>query len=161
MCNEIWKDIEGYEGKYQISNLGRIKKINKTSLNEEHYLKPYVNQRGYCTVKLFKTVRKEERIHRLVAQAFISNPENKTEVNHIDGNKQNNTTANLEWTTPEENVRHAFKTGLNRGRKPALTDKQKCEIKLLYKPYDKQCNITALSKKFGVSRNVIIRALNK
>lgn len=161
MVNEIWKDIEGYEGKYQISNLGRIKKINKNSLNEEHYVKPYINQRGYCTVKLFKTERKEERIHRLVAQAFIPNPENKAEVNHIDGNKQNNTITNLEWNTHEENVVHAFKTGLNRGRKPALSDEQKREVKHLYKPFDKEFNITALSKKFGVSRNVIIRTLNE
>lgn len=110
--SEIWKDIKGYEGLYQVSNLGRIKSFSK---RKELIRKPTKNKKrnGYLEISLFKN-NKEKRfkVHRLVAEAFIPNPENKEEVNHIDGNKSNNNKNNLEWVTDKENKEHAWKNGL-------------------------------------------------
>ncbi len=105
---EIWKDIEGYEGLYQISNLGNVK-----SLKNNIILKPSKNSKGYLQVFLWKNGSgKLLRIHRLVAKAFIPNFDDKPQVNHIDGNKQNNRVNNLEWVTNSENQKHAFKIKL-------------------------------------------------
>lgn len=105
---ETWKDIEGYEEKYQISDIGRIKnKINN------RFLKPRVGTYGYYKVNLYKNKKvKTIEIHRLVAESFIENSESKNEVNHIDGNKLNNNITNLEWVTHKENIGHAWKTKL-------------------------------------------------
>jgi hypothetical protein len=113
---EIWKDIKGYEGIYQISSFGRVKSLNRIDEagynRKEKLLTPATNGRDkYLYVGLsFNKVRKTLKIHRLVAQAFIPNLENKPEVNHIDSNKQNNNFVNLEWTTSRENVTHLNKT---------------------------------------------------
>ena len=117
---EIWRDIVGYEGLYQVSNLGRVRSL-------EHY----VSTKGgaarkspskilsncfdgkYLHVILHKNGRNKVcLIHRLVATAFIPKPENKQQVNHIDGNKLNNFISNLEWCNGSENLKHAYKTGL-------------------------------------------------
>ena len=104
---EVWKDVKNYEGLYQISNLGNVKRISSGKR-----LKPY-NRKGYIRVALSKDdTTKHIDIHRLVAQAFIPNPENKPEVNHIDGDKSNNEVSNLEWCTRKENMNHAKNTGL-------------------------------------------------
>ena len=99
---EIWKDIVGYEGVYQVSNFGRVKRV-KT----DRILKEFKNTDGYLLVHLYKNkVSSNQRIHRLVAQAFIPNTENKPQVNHIDENKTNNVVSNLEWVTSKENINH-------------------------------------------------------
>ena len=106
--DEIWKDIEGYEGYYQVSNKGRIKGIRLVyQYTEERILKPFSNQkgRGYLKVKLIKNgTGKYAYVHRLVAQAFIDNPNHYTEVNHKDENPKNNTVENLEWCTRSYNM---------------------------------------------------------
>lgn len=111
---EIFKDIKGYEGQYQISNFGRVKSLERYDrLNrfiKEKFLVPRKHNNGYLRVCLSHSV--DKYIHRLVAEAFIPNPENKLEVNHIDGNKLNNNISNLEWCTRSENNKHAFKIGL-------------------------------------------------
>ena len=111
MIEEIWKDIEGYEGLYQVSSEGRIKSLSRLTSNgrkiAEKILKPSNNGWGYLQVILCKDGKHiNHRIHRLVAQAFIPNPENKPEVNHIDENKENNNVDNLEWVTSKENSNH-------------------------------------------------------
>lgn len=119
--NEIYKDIEGYEGLYQVSNLGRIKSLSRFQSTTERILKPVINSRGYSVVTLSKNnIHKIFSISRLVAGLFIANPENKPEVNHISGIKSDNSISNLEWCNSSENQFHAFKTGLQKPTKPWL-----------------------------------------
>lgn len=117
MCNpEIWKDIKGYEGLYEISNFGRVKSHVKIG-SPTHYKTPILSTPGYYVVSLSKDGKTTNSvgIHRLVAEAFVKNSdETKIEVNHKDGNKLNNYYENLEWVTRKENNEHAIKSGLRR-----------------------------------------------
>lgn len=118
---ELWKNIEGYEQTYQVSSLGRIKSLSRkingtfggTYNTKERILKPPVYSYGYSVVKLYKSGKAlRVGVHVLVARAFISNPENHPIVNHLDGDKQNNSASNLEWTTQQGNHTHAAEHGL-------------------------------------------------
>ena len=101
---EIWKDIEGYEGLYQISNYGKIKSFHK---NKILILNNSIDRYGYYFIRLSKNGEsKRFAVHRLVCFAFIPNKENKPYVNHKDGNPKNNNVNNLEWCTPSENMFH-------------------------------------------------------
>ena len=107
---EIWKDIKGYEGFYQISNLGRVKSLKKWSVNDrafvsnESLLTPWNNGNDYLVVSLsYNNKRKNHYIHRLVAEHFIDNPYEYSQVNHKDYNKRNNNVNNLEWCTAKYN----------------------------------------------------------
>lgn len=97
---EIWADIEGYDGKYQVSSWGRVR-------GARGIMKPYENHKGYLKIGLIKDgVREKHRVNRLVAKAFIPNLRNYPEVNHKDGNKKNNSVTNLEWVTGKQNREH-------------------------------------------------------
>lgn len=118
---EIWKDIEGYEGYYQCSNLGRIKSLKRNYIagnggvrkKPELILKGTPNNYGYHTLDLSREGnRNSTTIHRLIAMTFIANPSNLTEVNHKNCNKLDNRSENLEWTTKLDNNRHAQDNGL-------------------------------------------------
>jgi len=110
--HEEWRDIIGYEGKYQISNLGNVKSFIK---RKPIILKPSIHFK-YKVVHLFieSKNRKAFSLHGLTATAFIPNPDNKPEVNHIDGIKTHNWVWNLEWATRAENTQHAIDTGLQK-----------------------------------------------
>ncbi len=118
MNKEIWKDVIGYEGLYQVSNLGRVKSLigwnGKKYINRERILKlslknePYNYHRYKVSLKKNK-LKKDFSIHRLVAIAFIPNPLNKPQINHKDGNHLNNHVENLEWCTAHENIIHSYK----------------------------------------------------
>jgi hypothetical protein len=116
---EIWKDITGYEGLYQVSNLGRIKSLKRIAERKNSrcikvggiILKPSRSNIGYLFVVPRKNgVPHTLYIHKLVANAFIPNPESKPQVNHINGVKTDNKVDNLEWCTQSENIKHSFKT---------------------------------------------------
>ena len=122
---EVWKDIEGYEGLYQVSNLGRVRSTtrkqlanirnNKYITKKGQVLTPMISNAGYGRVTLFKErKRKMYSVHRLVAMAFIDNPDNLPEVNHKDGNKRNNEIHNLEWCSKSANAKHAYDNKLTK-----------------------------------------------
>lgn len=106
------KPIEGYDGKYFVSDDGTVFSIKRQG-NCGKILSQHENSNGYLRVPLTnKNVHKQELVHRLVATAFIPNPDNLPQVNHKDGNKKNNNASNLEWCTKSENMAHASKNGL-------------------------------------------------
>lgn len=112
---EVWADVKGYEGIYQVSTLGNVKRVgsfrgvNKAYLNG-YYLTPVDNGKGYFRIKLtLNNKSKRIMLHRIIAEAFILNPKNKKVVNHLDGNKKNNSLSNLEWCSQRENCLHYWR----------------------------------------------------
>ena len=104
---ESWKDIEGYEGLYQVSNKGRVKSLNYHNTKKEKILKTFIVGNGYLQVNLYKNKTiKSFYVHRLVAKAYLPNQQNLSCVNHIDENKQNNSVENLEWCTHKYNTNY-------------------------------------------------------
>lgn len=121
-ADEIWKPIKGYEGLYEISNLGRVKSLDrivncglknqKTRIIKGKILKAHPDKEGYLIVSLTKNQKEmTKRIHKLVAEAFL------TVVNHIDGNRKNNNIDNLEFCTQQHNIKEAFRLGLAKNKK--------------------------------------------
>lgn len=143
--DEIWKQIKGYEGRYEISNMGRVKSLSRLKvirkarfITKEKLLRYPIINYPHVTLSNSLGVRKTELIHRLIAIAFIPNPDEKPEVNHIDGNPKNFSISNLEWVTKSENGKHAFKIGNKVAKKGEdneqciLTDKEVTEIRQKY-----------------------------
>jgi hypothetical protein len=122
---ENWKDIKGFEGAYQVSDLGNIRSLDrfikysngKIVFAAGRAIKPYVCNTYLC-VKLHRNEKMTfAQIHQEVAKAFIPNPDNKPQVNHEDGNKKNNAVSNLSWMTQPENIAHASRMGLLKRKK--------------------------------------------
>lgn len=141
--NEIWKDVSGYEGVYQISNRGRLRRMFKKG---ERLLSGKKDKDGYIEVILSKKQNKKFfRLHRLVADAFIENPENKPAVNHKDKNVQNNDVTNLEWVTHSENIVHSFLTGRNVYKKPVTQYSKDGKV------VNRWCSISEAAEFLGIS----------
>lgn len=171
---EVWKDISGYEGVYKISNTGLVKSLGwlrirsrgRVSKRDDILLKQTVTHRGYRRVELnLKGQAQKFVVHRLVAIAFIPNPRNKPEVNHIDGDKENNSLSNLEWCTSEENKSHAFVNDLSHqvsGEKHVcakLTKEQVIEIRSKFSKGEYK-NQTNVAKIYNVNRSTIWSVVN-
>ena len=120
----MFKNIKGYEGLYQVSDKGQVLSLEKKRghrIYPRKILTIITDETGYSKVSLFKNGKtKRCLIHRLVAQAFLKNNNNYPQVNHKDGNKANNTIENLEYCTASENMKHAVKMGLNKGRNKVI-----------------------------------------
>jgi hypothetical protein len=166
---EIWKDIENFEGYYQISNYGNIRSVErvvKHPVSKNNKIKSkqksvFRKKNSYIQVNLYKNSKVTGIVlHRLVAKAFIPNPENKPQVNHKNGNKLDNKVENLEWVTSKENIHHSIKTGLRKKRTGtyySLTSKQLEEIHDLFgKIQQKQ-----IALKYNVSEATISKIKNK
>lgn len=135
---EVWLPIQGYEGIYEVSNLGRVKRVkhfvfhknNTKHLLPEKMLKPTKrNYNTYYSVGLWmNNIDKRFTVHRLMAIHFIPNPENKPHINHIDGNKDNNSLSNLEWVTRSENLKHAMSLGVMRNQFKAGYESKLCKL---------------------------------
>ena len=145
---EIWKDIVGYEGLYQVSNLGRVKSLNYKCTKSEKILKTHPQRWGYLLVKLsYKDKAKDFQVHRLVASAFLDNPNNLPQVNHKDKNPSNNKVDNLEWCTPEYNTDYSCAKPILQFTKDGKLVRKWNKIKLVEKELGLgHTNITACCK---------------
>lgn len=164
---EIWKPIKGFEDSYEVSNLGNVRSIDRYCIQKNNksdkynhiykgkILKQYKNNAGYMQVQLsYKYKSIPRRVHRLVAETFIDNPNDYVCVNHIDGNKINNNVNNLEWCTYSHNNSEARRLGLNKGYK-GMTYKKRCELAIEYIEKHKQINMFADLRKEGTHQYTI------
>lgn len=165
--SEIWKPVVGYEGKYEVSNLGRVRSIDRINVFEARgkknhrfltgkILTPQFDGRGhYLHVQLSNGEKSRiELVHRLVAKAFIENPYNFPEVNHKDENKTNNMANNLEWCDHKYNNNYGSKVYASRGENNGAAKLNAEIIRAIrneFIPHDKEHGITGLAKKYGIS----------
>jgi len=162
---EIWKEIENFKA-YEVSNLGNVRSIERLvnhpsggkAIRRSVMLKKLPDKDGYLKVNLKVNKKTNTRtVHRLVASAFIPNPKNKPQVNHIDGVKNNNIVENLEWNTLSENRTHAYNTGLQNGKaregiKNNFHKLKENEVKIILESKSKQLE---LARKFNVTQSCI------
>jgi hypothetical protein len=158
---EVWKDVKDFEGLYQVSNLGNVKRLKSKRVLSERLIGRSLDRYGYVKRTLSKDGKNYYFTeHRLVGVTFIDNTENKSTINHINGVKTDNKVENLEWNTNLENKQHAISTGLTdlKGIKHPrckLTEEQVFEIRKIGFSQTRM----SLSKKYGVSRNSILRII--
>ena len=162
---ERWKEIQGYEGLYEVSDKGRVKSLerivkysnsDKTHTVKAKILKSCKKENKYLIVGLNKDgVRRNKYVHRLVAQAFILNPENKPTVNHIDCNPLNNNVENLEWATYKEQEEHKYSINRN-----VLTHRRIVVVNYLDGSTSEHPSITQCAKDLGIHRDTVYNILN-
>lgn len=154
--DEEWLPVVDYEGLYKVSNFGRVKRLSSSTSCKEKILQPQIQRDGYLRVDLSKKGQKKRfPIHRLVAIAFIPNPEKKEQVNHENGDKLDNSLENLNWMTRKENISHAYKTGLvKKNNNPVIATHLETGEKRQFKSQ------TEASRELGIYMKIISNALN-
>ena len=162
---EIWKDIAGFEGRYQVSNKGNVKSLYFLGHNAEKLMKLSNHHSGYLIVQLGKHPAKTYLVHQLVARAFIPLVNGKKFVNHIDGNKHNNCVDNLEWVSHEENIKRSYERGNHVGRatgvkntRAKLDESLVTEMRIEYWYYSTP--IMTISKKYNVPWSTVSHVVN-
>lgn len=166
---ECWKDIQGYEGAYQVSSFGRVKSMARYRYGRDSCLVPMqekimslkTNKQGYQVIGLHSVSKKFFSVHRLVASAFIPNSDNKETVNHIDGVKKNNNVNNLEWSTHTEQMKHAVDNDLLEVRGSPKFSKTFKQSVLEYHNTNPDVSIFQLSKLFNMSERTAGRIVNE
>lgn len=154
MIVEIWKDIIGYEGKYQVSNTGKVRSLNYNNTNTIKELKPKVNRYGYLEVKLSKNnITKDYMVGRLVAIHFMPNPLYKEEVIHISRDTTDNSIENLKWAYHSESKHHSYNKGSRKKGTPTYTI-----ISYNGKNYNEYKDI---AKDLGINRKIFQERINK
>ena len=158
MSKEIWLPVKGYEGYYEVSNLGKV-------LSSRGCMRvPTKSKLGYMRMNLSaRGLARTFPVHRLVATAFLNNPEGKREVNHIDGDKTNNKVSNLEWCTSSENKYHAIQTGLLPVKRGADSNRAKLsniEVEFLRYFVSKGFTQVEVADIFGISKSVTSNIVN-
>lgn len=166
---EEWRQVKGYEGLYEVSSLGNVRSVDRvikysngtSNHHKGRLLKLGCNHRGYPMAMLSKKNKQRNiAVHRLVAEAFICNPENKPTVNHISGVKSDNRVENLEWNTWEENERHSQETGLKpRGEAHPNSKLNKTKVSEIRRLYPSMTQVE-LGMKYGVNHRTIGNILN-
>ena len=173
MSKEVWLPVKGYEGIYEISNKGRLKSLprmvdnyTKKTLFKGGIRKESLDSYGYVKYNMSKdSVTKGMLAHRIVALAFIPNPEKRPQINHINAVKTDNRVENLEWCTPMENIHHSMEMGLQKKRSgeeihfAILTEKEVIEIRSKYKP--RKYTFKRLGIEYGVSYQTIQCIIHK
>ena len=161
---EVWKDIDikGFEGRYAVSNLGRVKSFRTQRRTYDKILKNKITHDGYYETALIGDNLKYKfiRTHRLVAMYFVPNPEDKPEVNHKDGNKLNNHAENLEWVTSSENQIHAYKMGLQKVSGGAILNRKKIRCVELNVEKDSIHDMQRYLHEIGVARSTRLNRLS-
>ena len=161
MLNEKWKSVVGYEGLYEVSDLGNLRSYNRGKVKP---MKVNKTKLGYMKLNLSKEcVVKSCRVHRLVCEAFLDNIDNKPEVNHIDGNKGNNKVSNLEWCTSSENKIHSLTTGLlkpHKAQKHWASKLDRFDIKFIDMWKSLGYSQISIADCFGVSASTISEIVN-
>jgi hypothetical protein len=153
---EIWKSIDGFEGLYEASSYGRVRNVKSSFV-----LNPCDNGKGYLSVTLHKDNKNNtSKLHRVIAKAFIPNPANLRDVNHIDGDKTNNHISNLEWLSPQDNHKHAKKSGLKATGERCAISKLNVDLVKEIRSLKNTMSQRELAKKFSVSRGTIQAVLN-
>lgn len=173
---EVWKDIKGFEGYYQVSNKARVRSVDRiidgvnqwgkiTFSRKSIIRKGSISRSGRRRVNLYRDgTMKTIPIHRLVATAFVPNPKGYNIVNHKDGNPLNNLPDNLEWCTASHNTRHAYEMGLAKGRpgeqhhNAKLNEDQVNRIRVMHK--SGKYTVSILSEKFNISQSQIHRIIH-
>jgi hypothetical protein len=157
VSEQIWKDVIGYEGLYQVSNLGNVKSLGNKFSRKERLLKLSFQSKGYLTVVLQKDAkRKMVLVHRIVAEHFIHNVESKPQINHIDGNKTNNAIENLEWVSHRENLNHAIKNNLTlKGEENRNSKLKDVDVIKIHSLLQKGTTTKELSETYNVSYSTI------
>jgi hypothetical protein len=168
--SEEWKPIPSYEDSLMVSSFGRVKSLSRyvkrsdTGRNiwvEGRVLTSQVNKNGYVYLRVsVNGLKVTIRPHRIIAQLWIPNPENKREVNHVDGNKQNNAVSNLEWVTPSENQKHAIDNGLKVTKKGSESSRFKRSVDVFKNgEYITTLNGNSEMTEFGVDYRMISACL--
>jgi AraC-like DNA-binding protein len=165
---EVWKDIQGFDGVYQISNKGQVKSCSRPKfirawfLTKELVMKLKETKYGYLIIGLHKPEQQGKlfkSIHRLVAEAFIPNPEDKLTVNHKDGDKRNNDWSNLEWSTSSEQMQHAFQElGIEKRGNSKFSPEFKKKVHDYF--VNNEISINKLSSLFNISERTAGRIVN-
>jgi len=165
--DEIWKDVPGYEGKYQVSNLGNIKSLAKSLKNGKTKEEKILSIKGTCGNGYYKiTLSKNGKlktwlVHKLVAQSFLYKPDYKVEINHKDGNKLNNKIDNLEYCTSSENKLHAFRTGLRVSPNVKGEKNPRCKMNETIVNNIRENKFNLTTKEFSILLNVTTQLIGK